>query len=178
MVKSGKIDLFSCLNKDDHATMLNLLGEHICKVDNKGRMLFPSKLRKQLEEVIHHGMVLNRDIYSKCLVLYPKPEWDRIQADFSRLNRYNRNHIEFQRRFLNGATVLELDAAGRLMLPATLLDYAEIDLKKNNELVLVGALEKMEIWSTDNHKQLVDDNQTDFASLAEQVQRDLGALNN
>ncbi|MEZ4799034.1 MAG: division/cell wall cluster transcriptional repressor MraZ [Flavobacteriales bacterium] len=157
--------------------MLNLLGEHIVKVDNKGRMLFPSKLRKQLEEVIHHGLVLNRDIYSKCLVLYPKPEWDRIQEDFSKLNRYNRNHLEFQRRFLNGATVLELDNAGRLSLPANMLDYADIDLKKNNELVIVGALEKMEIWSAANHKQMVEDNQNDFAALAEQVQRDLGSLN-
>jgi MraZ protein len=157
--------------------MLNLLGEHICKVDNKGRVLFPSKLRKQLEEVIHHGMVINRDIYSNCLALYPKPEWDRIQQDFSKLNRYNRSHLEFMRRFLNGATPLELDNAGRLSLPATLLDYAEIDLKKNNELVVVGALEKMEIWSVGNHNKMVANNQSDFAALAEQVQRDLGQLN-
>jgi len=162
---------------DRLVTMLNLLGEHICKVDNKGRMLFPSKLRKQLEEVIHHGMVINRDIYSNCLVLYPKPEWDRIQQDFSKLNRYNRSHLEFMRRFLNGATPLELDNAGRLSLPATLLDYAEIDLKKNNELVVVGALEKMEIWSVGNHNKMVANNQSDFAALAEQVQRDLGQLN-
>jgi MraZ protein len=156
--------------------MLNLLGEHICKVDNKGRMLFPSKLRKQLEEVIHHGLVLNRDIYSNCLVLYPKPEWDRIQQDFSRLNRYNRNHLEFMRRFLNGATPLELDNVGRLSLPSHLLDYAGIDLKKSNELVVIGALEKMEIWSSANHNKMVTDNQSDFAALAEQVQRDLGQL--
>lgn len=162
---------------DRLVTMLNLLGEHICKVDNKGRMLFPSKLRKQLEEVIHHGMVINRDIYSNCLALYPKPEWDRIQQDFSKLNRYNRSHLEFMRRFLNGATPLELDNAGRLSLPATLLDYAEIDLKKNNELVVVGALEKMEIWSVSNHNKMVANNQSDFAALAEQVQRDLGQLN-
>lgn len=161
---------------DRRDTMLNLLGEHICKVDNKGRMLFPSKLRKQLEEVIHHGLVLNRDIYSNCLVLYPKPEWDRIQQDFSRLNRYNRNHLEFMRRFLNGATPLELDNAGRLSLPSHLLDYAGIDLKKSNELVVIGALEKMEIWSLANHNKMVTDNQSDFAALAEQVQRDLGQL--
>lgn len=82
------------------------------------------------------------------------------------------------RRFLNGATVLELDSAGRLMLPSTLMGYAEIDLKKNNELVLIGALEKMEIWSTANHSKLVEDNQNDFSDIAEQVQRDLGAMNN
>ena len=158
--------------------MLNLLGEHICKVDNKGRLLFPSKLRKQLEEVLHHGLVINRDIYSRCLVLYPKPEWDRIQQDFGRLNRYNKVHLEFMRRFLNGATTLELDNAGRLSLPSSLLSYADIDLKKNNELVIIGALEKMEIWSAENHAKLIDENQLDFASIADQVQRDLGAMNN
>jgi MraZ protein len=154
--------------------MLNLLGEYTCKVDNKGRMLFPSKLRKQLETVIHHGLVINRDIYSKCLVLYPEPEWTRIQNDFSRLNRYNRDHLEFARRFTNGATVLELDNVGRLSLPAKLLEYAEVDLKTSNELVLVGAFEKMELWSDANHRKLVEDNRTGFDELASRVQRDLG----
>jgi len=140
-------------------------------------MLFPSKLRKQLEEVVHHGLILNRDIYSKCLVLYPKPEWDRIQKDFSKLNRYNKTHLEFMRRFLNGATPLELDGAGRLSLPSALLEYAEIDLKKSNELVLIGALEKMEIWSDGNHRKMVSSNDSDFADLADQVQRDLGLMN-
>lgn len=157
--------------------MLNLLGEHICKVDNKGRMLFPSRLRKQLEEVIHHGLVLNRDIYTKSLVLYPKPEWDRVQMDFAKLNRYNKTHSEFIRRFLNGATVLELDNQGRLLLPANLLSYAQIDLKANNELVLIGALEKMEIWSSDNYRSTVSDNPDDFAAIADIVQRDLGNMN-
>jgi MraZ protein len=110
------------------------------------------------------------------LVLYPKPEWDRIQKDFARLNRYKKSHLEFMRRFLNGATSLELDAAGRLSLPASLMAYAEIDLKKSNELVLVGALEKMELWSSANHKQSVTENDAGFADLADEVQRDLGQL--
>lgn len=157
--------------------MLNLLGEYTCKLDNKGRMLFPARLRKQLESVIHAGLVLNRDIYSKCLVLYPEPEWTRIQQDFNRLNRYNREHLEFQRRFLNGATVLELDNAGRLSIPSKLLEYAEVDLSKSNELVLVGAFEKMELWSEANHRKLFESNDQGFADLADKVQRDLGSLN-
>ena len=45
--------------------MLNLLGEHNCKIDAKGRLMFPARLRRQLESVIHHGLVINRDIFER-----------------------------------------------------------------------------------------------------------------
>ncbi len=47
--------------------MLNLLGEYGCKIDAKGRLMFPAKLRKQMEEIIHQGLVLNRDIFESAL---------------------------------------------------------------------------------------------------------------
>ena len=49
-----------------------LPGEHPCRIDAKGRLMFPAKLRKQLDGVIHHGFVVNRDIFEDCLVLYPE----------------------------------------------------------------------------------------------------------
>ena len=67
--------------------MLNLLGEHPCRIDAKGRLMFPAKLRKQLDGVMHHGLVVNRDIFEGCLVLYPKPEWDKVNAEMARLSR-------------------------------------------------------------------------------------------
>ena len=51
--------------------MLNLLGEHPCRIDAKGRLMFPAKLRKQLDGVMHHGLVVNRDIFEGCLLLFP-----------------------------------------------------------------------------------------------------------
>ena len=57
--------------------MLNLLGEYHCRIDAKGRVSFPAKLRKQLDRVLHDGLVVNRDIFEGCLVIYPKLEWDR-----------------------------------------------------------------------------------------------------
>ena len=158
--------------------MLNLLGEHHCKVDLKGRMMFPARLRKQLENLIHHGLVINRDIFSKCLVIYPKPEWDKVNEEMNRLSRYNHKHQLFQRKFMKGATLLELDSAGRLLIPGILLDYAEVDLKKNNELILTGLGEKMELWSSSNYKKEILDDDFDFGSLAEEVRKDIDGKSN
>lgn len=153
--------------------MLNLLGEHHCKVDLKGRMMFPARFRKQLENLIHHGLVINRDIFSRCLVLYPKPEWDKVNEEMSRLSRYNQKHQLFQRKFMKGATLVELDTAGRLLIPSILLEYAEVDLKRNNELILTGLGEKMELWSSANYRKEILDEDFDFGALAEEVRKDI-----
>lgn len=63
--------------------MLNLLGDHQCKLDNKGRLLFPAKLRKQMEEVVHRGLIVNRNVHEPCLTIYTMPEWEKIQQDFA-----------------------------------------------------------------------------------------------
>ncbi|MCC6599640.1 MAG: division/cell wall cluster transcriptional repressor MraZ [Crocinitomicaceae bacterium] len=153
--------------------MLNLLGEHHCKVDLKGRMMFPARFRKQLENLIHHGLVINRDIFSRCLVLYPKPEWDKVNEEMSRLSRYNQKHQLFQRKFMKGATLVELDTAGRLLIPSILLEYAEVDLKRNNELILTGLGEKMDVWSSANYRKEILDEDFDFGALAEEVRKDI-----
>ena len=97
--------------------MLNLLGEYTCKIDAKGRLMFPARLRKQLETVLHNGLVINRDIFEGCLVVYPQPEWDKVNREMSRLSRYNRKHQLFQRKFMKGATHVELDGSGRINIP-------------------------------------------------------------
>lgn len=150
--------------------MLKLLGEYPCKLDNKGRLLFPAKLRKSLEEVIHQGLVINRDIYTKCLVLYPQPTWEKMSAKLEKMNPNNRKHADFIRHFLNGATELELDAVGRLNIPSHLLQYAEVDLKKNNELVLCGVGQKMELWNKETREKKFSDPDFDFGALADEVQ--------
>ncbi len=153
--------------------MLNLLGEYDCKVDSKGRIMFPAKLRKQLEPVLSHGLVINRDIFAKCLVLYPKPEWDKVNEEMSRLSRYNRAHQQFQRRFMNGATAIELDSAGRMLLPASLIEYAGIDPKTAKEVKVNGIGQKIELWSKSAYEAEILDHGDDFGELAELVRKDL-----
>ena len=155
--------------------MLNLLGEHKCKIDAKGRLMFPARLRKQLENIIHHGLVINRDIFENCLVLYPKPEWDKVNGEMTQLSRYNRKHQVFQRKFMKGATLVDLDSSGRLNISNALLDYAGIDLSKSNEIIVSGLGEKVEIWTVEAYQTQVlnDEDNFDFGNLAEDVRKDI-----
>ena len=155
--------------------MLNLLGEHKCKIDAKGRLMFPARLRRQLENIIHHGLVINRDIFENCLVLYPKPEWDKVNIEMTQLSRYNRKHQVFQRKFMKGATLVDLDSSGRLNIPTALLDYAGIDLSKSNEIIVSGLGEKVEIWTVEAYQTEVlnDEDDFDFGNLAEDVRKDI-----
>jgi len=153
--------------------MLNLLGEHRCKVDAKGRVMFPAKLRKQLESELPHGLVINRDIFEKCLVLYPKPEWDKVNTEMSRLSRYDRKHQVFQRKFMMGATKIDLDSAGRMLIPSILIEFAGIDPKQENEVIVSGLGEKIEIWSMKNYNDQIMGGDGDFGDLAEDVRKDI-----
>ena len=155
--------------------MLNLLGEHPCRIDAKGRLMFPAKLRKQLDGVMHHGLVVNRDIFEGCLVLYPKPEWDKVNAEMARLSRYNRKHQLFQRKFMKGATHVDVDGSGRINLPSALLAYAGINPKDAKEVIVSGLGEKVEIWNQDayNKQVIQDEDNLDFGDLAEDVRKDL-----
>lgn len=155
--------------------MLNLLGEHNCKIDAKGRLMFPARLRRQLDQVLHHGLVINRDIFENCLVLYPKPEWDKVNAEMTQLSRYNRKHQLFQRKFMKGATLVDLDSSGRLNVPTQLLEHAGIDLSKGNEVIVSGLGEKVEIWTPESYNSQVlnDEDDFDFGNLAEDVRKDI-----
>ena len=122
-------------------------------------------------------MVLNRDIFEKCLVLYPKPEWEKVNTEMSRLSRYNRKHQLFQRKFIKGATLIELDGTGRLNIPSALLTYAGIDPSKNNEIIITGMLEKIELWNKDAYEAQVLEEDDDFGDLAEEIRREIEGSN-
>ncbi len=158
--------------------MLNLLGEHHCKLDPKGRMMFPAKLRKQLETELSLGLVINRDIFSKCLVLYPKSAWDKVVAELNRLSRYDEEHQLFLQKFLKGATLVEIDEVGRLNLPTTLLPFADVDAKSNNEIVITGVQDRMKLWSKANYTKYVlnDDDGVDLKVLAKKIGKDIEGL--
>ena len=166
----GRNVLFSSPTNQNQS-MLNLLGDHQCKLDNKGRLLFPAKLRKQMEEVVHRGLVVNRNVHEPCLTIYTMPEWEKIQQDVARLNRHSQVHASYIRKFLNGAELIELDTVGRLTIPAAMLEYAQVDLKQNNEVVLLGLFEKIELWSKENHRKMVSGEGIDYNAIADEVQK-------
>lgn len=148
--------------------MLNLLGEYDCKLDTKGRMMLPAGLKKQLQEVVHEGFVINRDMFDRCLVLYPMQEWREVSSKIGKLNRFVAKNVRFIRKFNNGATSVELDAAGRMLIPSSLSDYA--NLKK--EIKVAGNGDRIEIWSKANYEAMLNED-VDMARLSEEVMGDL-----
>jgi len=149
--------------------MINLLGEYDCKADNKGRLMLPSGLKKQLEGMLHKGFVLNRDIHEKCLVLYPQAEWNKVSGQLSKLNRFIRKNALFIRKFNNGATPIDLDSTGRLLIPKPLATYAEI----SRDLKVCGNGERIEIWSKEAYESMLSSDDIDFSALAEDVMGDM-----
>ena len=118
-------------------------------LDPKGRMGLPARHRETVMVVSEGRIVITIDMRESCLLLYPLSEWEAVQAKLEGLSNINSQARLLQRLLIGHAADLELDAAGRLLLPAMLRDYACLDKK----LVLVGQGNKIEIWSADHWQQ-------------------------
>jgi MraZ protein len=149
--------------------MTSLIGEYDCKVDAKGRFMFPVNLRKQLEEVFEKGFVINRNLHQKCLVLYPMAEWNKLNKKLSKLNRLIKANDVFVRRFTGGATAADADSTGRVLLPKSLVEYADI----KTDIKVLGSNNVIEIWDKKLYSNFLEQD-VDIEKLAEDV---LGGLN-
>ena len=116
--------------------------QHI-NMDAKGRLAMPARQREPLLVECSGQIVVTIDTQSSCLVLYPLPEWERIESQLQNLPDLKPAVKRFKRLILGYATDLELDGSGRVLLPAPLREHAQLSKK----LVLVGQGNKLELWS-------------------------------
>ena len=144
--------------------MTNLIGEYECKVDAKGRLLVPSGLRKQFSSEAEGKLFVKRGI-ENCLELYQKHDWEFVSEKVSSLNQFVKKNRAFARKFISGATQLELDSVGRINLPKNLLEYAGV----KKELILFAYGNKIEIWDKAAYDAELEMSDNDFADLAEEV---------
>lgn len=116
------------------------MGEYSHSIDAKGRLIMPAKFREQLgkEFVVTKGL-------DGCLFVYPLTEWRTIEEKFREVPLTTKDARKFSRFFFAGAASCELDNQGRVLLPAVLRGFAELD----KEVVLVGVLNRIEIWDKD-----------------------------
>ena len=144
--------------------MQSLLGEFPVTIDDKGRLMMPSALFKQLPVSQRKKLVVNRG-FETHLTLYPVNIWNRVTAELNKLNLYIRKNRDFVRRFHNGATELLIDGTNRILVPKPLLQYAAI----TKDAVLVAFSDRIELWSQTEYDKLMKDRDVDFAALAEDV---------
>lgn len=122
-------------------------GAAAINIDVKGRMAMPIRFRDLfIGEVglgINPQLVVTIDTEEPCLLIYPLLEWDLIQKKLEQLPSFNPTARRIQRLLIGHATDLELDANGRILLPALLREYAQLDKK----VILLGQGKKIELWS-------------------------------
>lgn len=143
---------------------MQLIGEYKISIDSKGRFLMPAGIKKQVADGDLRDVIINRG-FEKCLVVYPAKTWEALQKKLNTLNDFNPKAREFKRVFLNGATAVELDKTGRVLLPKSLQDHAQLD----KDMVLVGLGNKMELWSSDLYEKYMEESMSGFSDLASEV---------
>ena len=137
-----------------------MMGEYHHNIDEKGRLIIPSKFRISLGEkfVITRGM-------EKCLFVYSMDEWNNLMNELNKLSFTKKNARTFMRMLLSGATECELDKSGRVNIPSPLTNYASI----NKECVIIGVNERLEIWSEDEFNNFFNENIDEFSDIAESL---------
>lgn len=132
--------------------------------------MLPVALKNQLASSLQDGFVLKRSVFQQCLELYPMAEWNIMMQKINKLNRFNKKHNDFIRRFTVGVRMIEIDATGRLLVPKDLAQFANIA----SNVVLSSAVNIVEIWDKDLYEKAVNEADVDFADLAEEVMGGIG----
>ena len=137
-----------------------LMGEYHHNIDDKGRLILPSKFREDLgdEFVITRGL-------EECLFVYPKDEWQKITEKLKTLPFTKKDARSFMRFFLSGATATAFDKQGRINITSLLISYA--DIKK--ECVIIGVGDRLEIWAKEKWDNFYDTNKNDLSDIAENL---------
>lgn len=121
--------------------------EFECKLDAKGRLVLPSRIKAQLPDPDSHRdggeELVIRKGFEPCLILYPMVEFKKVFSKISGLNEFNEEYRKLQRNFLSGVVTVELDNNGRFLIPKNMLTYASLE----KEAMLVGTGNKVEVWN-------------------------------
>ena len=123
---------------------MRFLGNSEAKTDTKGRVFLPAIFRKQLQAASEACLIMRKDTYQDCLVLYPERVWNEQMNELrGRLNRWNSKHQMIFRQFVSDVEIITLDANGRFLIPKRYLKLANIE----QEVRFIGMDDTIEIWA-------------------------------
>lgn len=137
-------------------------GEYECKMDAKGRLALPSKIKSKLPEVSGNQLVLSLG-FEPCLVLYTLVEWNKISSQVAAKNQFDEESRHLQRNFFRRSTELELDGAGRLLIQKTMAVYAKLE----KEIIIVGMGNRLELWNPDVCQDFIIKDNLEYSKLAQ-----------
>lgn len=137
-----------------------LMGEFHHNIDEKNRLVIPSKFRNELGE----KFIVTRGL-DNCLFIYSMSEWEKLVEKLKTLPFTQMNARKFSRFFLSGAIDAEFDRSGRVSITSPLIEYAGI----TKECVIIGVSDRLEIWSKESWDNFLSDNEDTFSDIAENL---------
>ena len=140
--------------------MSMFMGEYHHSIDEKGRIIIPSKFRSELGE----SFVVTRGL-ENCLFVYSLVEWTKIVDRLKKLPFTKKDARNFTRFFLSGATITELDKQGRANINQPLIDFANLE----KECIIIGVNDRLEIWSKDSWDNFFNSNSDKLSDIAENL---------
>jgi len=144
--------------------MAGLKGQWEYSVDSKGRIALPAKLRRAIKPEANDALTVTRG-FEPCLLAYPSTEWEKVENQLGGLNTSRRESRSLMRTLLRWADDVSLDAQGRMALSKRHLDFAGI----TDRVIIVGMLDRIEIWSPDKFDEINEDQAFAYDDLAEVV---------
>ncbi|NDV68698.1 division/cell wall cluster transcriptional repressor MraZ [Dysgonomonas sp. 25] len=124
--------------------MLNFLGNIEAKIDAKARVFVPAAFRKVLQSSAQTVLILRKDLFQDCLVLYPESVWDEVVEQLrSRLSQWDKAQQQLFRQFVADAERLEMDANGRILLPKRCMQMTNIA----SDITFLGVGDTIELWT-------------------------------
>ena len=130
---------------------MRFLGNIEAKIDVKGRAFLPAIFRKVLQTENEERLVLRKDVFQPCLVLYPESVWnEQMDSMRQRLNRWNKQHQQVFRQFVSEVELLTLDGNGRFLIPKRYQRLAFI----GQDIKFVGMGDTIEIWAVQKEEEL------------------------
>lgn len=119
------------------------IGDYLCKIDNKGRVVLPAAHRKVLMALQEDCVVLRKNLFVNCIDLFPKKEWQAETVSLQgSCSQFNRKQAQFLREYFRGAMEVELDSAGRILIPKPMMEV----FGGQTELNVVAVGSHIEIW--------------------------------
>lgn len=136
------------------------IGEFHHNIDEKGRLIVPSKFRSELGE----RFIITRGL-DNCIFVYSLGEWTTITKKLTSLSFTKKDARNFMRFFLSGATECEFDKQGRINITSPLVHYANL----KHECVIIGVNERIEIWSKEDFDNFFKENESKFSEISEHL---------
>jgi len=137
-----------------------LMGEYNHSIDDKLRLIIPSKFREELGEKV----IITRGL-ENCLFIYSEKEWQKVVTKLNLLPFTKKDARSFTRMFLSGATDVEFDKQGRIKITKSLCEYANL----SKDCVVIGVNDRLEVWSKENWDNYFNENSENMSEVCEKL---------